>query len=35
MKTTLALFFGNRGFFPPQLIAEAREEIPKRYYESH
>jgi len=28
-KTTFALFFGNRGFFPPQLIAEAREEIPR------
>ncbi len=28
-KTTFALFFGNRGFFPPELIAEARKEIPK------
>jgi L-fucose isomerase-like protein len=28
-KTTFALFFGNRGFFPPQLIAEARKEIPE------
>lgn len=28
-KTTFALFFGNRGFFPPQLMAEARKEIPK------
>jgi len=27
-KTTFALFFGNRGFFPASLIAEAREEIP-------
>ena len=27
MKTTLALYFGNRGFFPETLIASAREEI--------
>ena len=27
--TTFALFFGNRGFFPASLIAEAREEIPR------
>lgn len=27
-KTTFALFFGNRRFFPPKLMAEAREEIP-------
>ena len=26
MKTTFALFFGNRGFFPETLIASAREE---------
>ncbi len=26
-KTTFALFFGNRGFFPASLIAEAREEM--------
>ena len=26
MKTTFALFFGNRGFFPETLIAAAREE---------
>ena len=28
-KTTFALFFGNRGFFPPKLITEARKEIPE------
>lgn len=28
-KTTFALFFGNRGFFPAKLIAEARKEIPE------
>jgi L-fucose isomerase-like protein len=28
-KNTFALFFGNRGFFPASLIAEAREELPK------
>jgi len=28
-KTTFALFFGNRGFFPAALIAEAREELPR------
>jgi L-fucose isomerase-like protein len=28
-KTTFALFFGNRGFFPAALIAEARAEIPR------
>jgi L-fucose isomerase-like protein len=28
-KTTFALFFGNRGFFPASLIAEARTEIPR------
>ena len=27
MKTTFALYFGNRGFFPESLIASAREEI--------
>jgi L-fucose isomerase-like protein len=26
-KTTFALFFGNRGFFPASLIASAREEM--------
>ena len=26
-KTTFALFFGNRGFFPGSLIASAREEL--------
>ncbi len=29
MKTTFALFFGNRGFFPASLIAEAREDLPR------
>ena len=28
-KTTLALFFGNRGFFPASLIAATREEIAR------
>ena len=28
-KTTFALFFGNRGFFPASLIAEARDELPR------
>ena len=28
-KATFALFFGNRGFFPASLIAEAREELPR------
>ncbi len=28
-KTTFALFFGNRGFFPSSLIAGARKEIPE------
>ncbi|RPI98007.1 MAG: hypothetical protein EHM39_08660, partial [Chloroflexi bacterium] len=28
-KSTFALFFGNRGFFPASLIAEAREELPR------
>lgn len=28
-KSTFALFFGNRGFFPASLIAEARETLPK------
>ena len=27
MDTTLALFFGNRGFFPGELIAAARNEL--------
>ena len=26
---SFALFFGNRGFFPSRLIAEAREELPR------
>ena len=26
-KSTFALFFGNRGFFPPELIAKARAEM--------
>ena len=28
-KSTFALFFGNRGFFPASLLAEAREELPR------
>ncbi|MGA2479373.1 MAG: hypothetical protein ABSG63_11550 [Spirochaetia bacterium] len=28
-KTTFALFYGNRGFFPASLIAEARSELPR------
>lgn len=28
-KSKFALFFGNRGFFPASLQAEAREELPK------
>jgi len=28
-KTTFALFYGNRGFFPAPLIAEARAELPR------
>ncbi|MGC9394808.1 MAG: L-fucose/L-arabinose isomerase family protein [Anaerolineae bacterium] len=28
-KTAFALFFGNRGFFPASLLAEAREELPR------
>lgn len=28
-KTTFALFFGNRGFFPGSLMASAREELTK------
>lgn len=28
-KSRFALFFGNRGFFPASLLAEAREELPK------
>ena len=29
-KTTFALFFGNRGFFPASLIAQARREMQTR-----
>lgn len=29
-KTTFALYFGNRGFFPESLIASARQEIESR-----
>ncbi len=29
MKTTFALYFGNRGFFPGESIAEAREKMVK------
>jgi len=32
-KTTFALFFGNRGFFPASLIAQAREELPQMLME--
>lgn len=28
-KSTFALFFGNRGFFPASLIAEARKTLPR------
>ncbi len=28
-KTTFALFFGNRGFFPASLIEQARQDIPR------
>ena len=28
-KTVFALYYGNRGFFPASLIAEAREELPR------
>jgi L-fucose isomerase-like protein len=28
-KTTFALFFGNRGFFPASLMKEARAELPR------
>ena len=28
-KTTFALFFGTRGFFPASLIAQAREDLPR------
>jgi L-fucose isomerase-like protein len=28
-KSRFALFFGNRGFFPASLLAEAREEMPR------
>jgi L-fucose isomerase-like protein len=32
-KTTFALFFGNRGFFPASLIASAREEMARVLHE--
>ena len=28
-KSTFALFFGNRGFFPASLIASARQEMKR------
>ena len=28
-KTTFALYFGNRGFFPGELVAAAREKMVK------
>lgn len=30
MKTTFALYFGNRGFFPESLVASARQELSAR-----
>ncbi len=33
MKMTFALYFGNRGFFPEGLIAEARETLTRRVRE--
>ncbi len=27
MKTTFALYFGNRGFFPGELVADARKDM--------
>ena len=32
-KSTFALYFGNRGFFPESLIAEARKELSKKLTE--
>lgn len=32
-KSTFALYFGNRGFFPASLFAEARAELPARLKE--
>ncbi len=32
-KSTFALYFGNRGFFPGSLMASAREEVTKRLTE--
>ena len=32
-RTTFALFFGNRGFFPASLMASAREEMTRRLKE--
>ncbi len=32
-KTTFALYFGNRGFFPASLQSEAREELPRKLRE--
>ena len=29
IKTTFAIFFGNRGFFPASLIAGARDEMKR------
>ncbi len=28
-KSTFALFFGNRGFFPASLVAGARDDLPR------
>ena len=32
-KSTFALFFGNRGFFPPELMMQARKEISEKLSE--
>src|SRR5512137_72076 len=32
-KTTFALYFGNRGFFPASLIAQARAELSRQLQE--
>ena len=31
-KSTFALFFGNRGFFPASLIASARDPVPDNFF---
>ena len=32
-KSTFALFFGNRGFFPPELMMQARKEMSEKLNE--